>query len=64
MTETMLVRPAGHVMVRAIRWATTAAPPGPGGGGPAGGPGPAGEGPGGEGPAVHDVCALALVAEP
>jgi len=26
-TETMLVRPAGHAMVRAIRWATSAPPP-------------------------------------
>ena len=25
-TETMLVRPAGHAMVRAIRWATSAPP--------------------------------------
>src|SRR5262249_18255536 len=33
--------------------------PGHGGGGPDGHPEP-----GGEGPAVHDVCALALVAEP
>src|SRR5580692_1381299 len=28
-TETMLVRPAGHAMVRAIRWATSAPPPVP-----------------------------------
>ncbi len=39
----------------------TAARAGPAGG-PGGSPGPAG--PAGEGPAVHDVCALALVAEP
>jgi hypothetical protein len=26
-TETVLVRPAGHAMVRAIRWATSAPPP-------------------------------------
>jgi inosine-uridine nucleoside N-ribohydrolase len=32
----------------------------PGGGGPGGFPGP----PGGGGPAIHDVCAVALVAEP
>ena len=38
--------------------------PGHGGGGPDGHPEPGGEGPAGEGPAVHDVCALALVAEP
>ena len=40
----------------------TAARAGPAGGGPGRSPGPAG--PAGEGPAVHDVCALALVAEP
>ena len=34
-TETMLVRPAGHVMVRAIRWATSA-PPAEGGAGEGG----------------------------
>ena len=28
-TETVLVRPAGHAMVRAIRWATSAPPPVP-----------------------------------
>ncbi|HYB46491.1 MAG TPA: oxygenase MpaB family protein, partial [Streptosporangiaceae bacterium] len=28
-TETMLVRPAGHIMVQAIRWATTAPRPAP-----------------------------------
>jgi len=28
-TETVLVRPAGHAMVHAIRWATTAPPPAP-----------------------------------
>jgi purine nucleosidase len=43
---------------------TAAARSGPGGGGPGGLPGAAGEGPAGEGPAVHDVCAVALVAEP
>jgi purine nucleosidase len=40
------------------------AQPGPGSGGPASSPGLAADDPPGDGPAVHDVCALALVAEP
>ena len=37
---------------------------GTGGSGPDGSPGEAGEDPAGDGPAVHDVCAVALAAEP
>ena len=40
------------------------ADPGPGDGGPASPPEQAADDPPGDGPAVHDVCALALVAEP
>jgi purine nucleosidase len=40
------------------------AQPGPGDGGPASPPALAADDPPGDGPAVHDVCALALVAEP
>jgi len=55
-----LLRPA----LAGYRAAEAVAPPGPGHGGSVGGGWAGAHDPPGEGPAVHDVCALALAAEP